>query len=89
MSELVRRTFRITLDVTVSVNEIDEALIMSREKYLHDSEQEQDPSRQESIARDRRLLAAVLNTPHVLEQVLGRVGKVNTRAGWPRSSRRP
>lgn len=70
MSELLRRTFRITLDVTVSVNEIDEAFIKSREKYLHDPEQAQDPSTQESIARDRRLLAAALNSPHVLEQVL-------------------
>jgi hypothetical protein len=70
VAELLRRTFRVTLEVTISVNEIDEALIKSHEKFFHDPALANDPSTLEYIARDRRLLAAVLQTPHVLERVL-------------------
>jgi hypothetical protein len=70
MAELVRRTFRVTLDVTVSANEIDEALIKRHKKYFHDPAMANHPETLEAIARDRRLLATLLSSPHVLSRVL-------------------
>lgn len=70
MAELLRRTFRVTLDVTICVDEIDEALIKTHEKYLADPALAHDPRTLEGVARDRRLLAALLSAPHVLERVL-------------------
>jgi hypothetical protein len=67
VGELVRRTFQVTLDVTVCVNEIDDALIESLGKQFQFIAADQVA---ESIARDQRLLAAILRAPEVLRRVL-------------------
>lgn len=68
------RTFRVTLDVTVRVQAIDEQLVATTKQRFHNPTLASDPSIEEEVARDRGLLVAVLSNAESLRaEVLRRV----------------
>jgi hypothetical protein len=70
MAEVTQRTFRVTLDVTVTIRVIDDELIHATQEGFHNESLARDPIQRQHIARDRRLLAALLNTPDALTSYL-------------------
>ena len=66
MGELVTRIFRVTLEVTVTANEIDEELAAETKRRFNNDALARDPMTTDNLARDRRLLAAVVGTPEAL-----------------------
>jgi hypothetical protein len=66
MAELVSRRFRVTLDVTVSVRAIDDALAEETRRRFNNDALARDPWTEQLLARDRRLLMALLSDSEAL-----------------------
>ena len=60
MPELTSRTFRVSFDVTVSLNEIDDALVAKTKDGWNNVSLAADPQVEQQIARDRHLLTALV-----------------------------
>jgi len=72
MADLMRRTFTVTLEATVSVCAIDDELVAATHRGFNNDALANDPDRPEWIARDRRLLAALLERPDLVSDLLRR-----------------
>jgi hypothetical protein len=73
MSELAQATFRITFDVTVRVRDIDDQLVEQHLSRIGNGDEvARWPETPEMVARDRRLLHAILAHPEHLLSLLRR-----------------
>ncbi len=70
MGELIERVFHVTLAVTVSIKAIDEELAAETKRRFNNDALASDPMTEENLARDRRLLSAVVGIPHALQSQL-------------------
>lgn len=73
MPERSQQTFRITFDITVAVHDIDDALVTATHQGISNgAEIAQWPETPAAIQRDQRLLAALLQHPDLLTNVMRR-----------------
>ena len=66
MAEVASRTFRVSFEITVTLNEIDDALVARTKDGWNNPSLAAEPEVEEHIARERRLLAALIARPDVL-----------------------
>jgi hypothetical protein len=69
-AELVRQTYFVAIPVTVTVTEIDDERVQALDERYHRAAAGADSSQSEEVARDRRLLAALLARPEALRREL-------------------
>lgn len=70
MAERIVRVFRMAFDVTVTVHEIDDGQAQATKRAFNNDALAGDPSTQEMLERDRRLLVALLANAEALRTEL-------------------